>query len=511
MSTDYDDLIKRIYLEHKEQYDKQKKTLNQYKDIYEVNFYNGLEASEDDVQVPDASSWVDSFVNSLFSKAPAVSVGADIYTPAAKPAIAEVLVNEFFFNKNSVFTDACKLSLIYPCSFLKLSSKDEKLSLQALKPWEVIVDSSAPDWYKQRWTGCISEVPLAIAKDMFPGKRWNSHAGTLFLEEDSARDTVCVGDSFEFVTIVEFYDLIEEKVIVWSPSLVKVSGVLTKEVLYIRYNGIPTSPIVPMYMWHEPGAPLKGISSLRKIYDQVREKNLVRTRMAGQVRKDTRQTLVRKSALDPQAIHQLEQGIDGAIIQVDTTDNLQGMLVPVQTLPVSGNYAAYLGLIEQDIQKSSPTGPFVRGEATKATATEVNIMQDYTSNDIGRMARIRDELIERTASYVLSLLALNMIDKTDVVLVGGKTETYTSEDIDATFKISAIDQLATPALKQQKRKEFQELLPLLAQLGIPQSYILEQLSDLYEMPKLKELAKQLEQEKKEQPPAPPAGPPVPTE
>jgi len=511
MSTDYDDLIKRIYLEHREHYDKQKKTFNQYKDIYCVDFYNGLGASEDDVQVPDASSWIDSFVNSLFSKAPAVSIGADIYTPTAKPAVAETLVNEFFFNKNSVFTDACRLSLIYTCSFLKLSSKDEKISLHALKPWEVIVDSSAPDWYKQRWTGCISEVPLAIAKEMFPGKRWNGHSDGAFLSEDNTQETVCVGDSFEFVTIVEFYDLIEEKVIVWSPSLVKENGVLTKDVLYIRYNGIPTSPIVPLYMWHEPGAPLKGISSLRKIYDQVREKNLIRTRMAGQVRKDTRQLLIKKGAIDTKAIEALVTGEDGAIIQVDTTDSLQSAFTIVPTIPVSGNYAAYLGLIEQDINKSSPTGPFVRGEATKATATEVNIMQDYTSNDIGRMARIRDEAIERCASYYLSLHALNMIDTTDVILVGGKTETYTSEDIDATFKISAIDQLATPALKQQKRKEFEGLIPLLAQLGIPQSYILEQMADLYEMPKLKELAKQLEQDKKEQPPAPPAGPPVPTE
>jgi len=511
MSTNYDDLIKRIYLEHQEYYDKLKPTFKQYKDIYCVDFYNGLDAQQDDVQVPDASSWVDSFVNSLFSKAPAVSIGADINTPTAKPAVAETLVNEFFFNKNSVFTDACRLSLIYPCSFIKLSSKDEKLSLQALPPWEVIVDSSAPDWYKQRWTGCISEVPLAIAKDMFPGKRWNGHAGSLFLEEDSAQDTVCVGDSFEFVTIVEFYDLIQEKVIVWSPSLVKENGVLTKDVLYIRYNGIPTSPIVPLYMWHEPGAPLKGISSLRKIYDQVREKNLVRTRMAGQVRKDTRQLLIKKGAIDTKAIEALVTGEDGAIIQVDTTDSLQSAFTIVPTIPVSGNYASYLGLIEQDINKSSPTGPFVRGEATKATATEVNIMQDYTSNDIGRMARIRDELIERTASYALSLMALNMIDKTDVVLVGGKTATYTSEDIDATFKISAIDQLATPALKQQKQKQFQELLPLLAQLGVPPSHMLEQLSDLYEMPKLKELAKTLAAKEQEPPPAPPAGPPVPTE
>ena len=138
-------------------------------------------------------------------------------------------------------------------------------------------------------------------------------------------------------------------------------------------------------------------------------------------------------------------------------------------------------------------------------------MQDYTSNDIGRMARIRDELIERTAAYWLSLHALNMIDKTDVVLVGGSVQTYTAEDIDATFKISAIDQLATPALKQQKQKQFQELLPLLAQLGVPPSHMLEQLSDLYEMPKLKELAKTLAAKEQEPPPAPPAGPPVPTE
>ena len=61
---------------------------------------------------------------------------------------------------------------------------------------------------------------------------------------------------------------------------------------------------------------MDGLSAMKRIYDQVYEKNILRSFWANAVRRDTRQYLVREGAIDEESLAKITAGIDGAMITV---------------------------------------------------------------------------------------------------------------------------------------------------------------------------------------------------
>jgi len=59
-----------------------------------------------------------------------------------------------------------------------------------------------------------------------------------------------------------------------------------------------------------------------------------------------------------------------------------------------------------DINRGSILAPFSRGEATKATATEVAALAQYSASEIGKLARERDGAIEMISTVYLRIIAL---------------------------------------------------------------------------------------------------------
>ena len=70
--------------------------------------------------------------------------------------------------------------------------------------------------------------------------------------------------------------------------------------------------------------------------------------------------------------------------------DLAGNILPVPQAPIPGDIAAYATTVDMDIRDAGLLAPFTRGEVTKSTATEQNLLAAYTSSELGRMARIRE-------------------------------------------------------------------------------------------------------------------------
>lgn len=523
MSITYERMIPKLLSQHRASFDKQRATLKRYRDVYEVAFWNSCEAGakpDEAVEVADANSWVEGFVASLFSKAPAVRVGGSIRPGDGKDSVAEAVLNAFLYDQQSVFTNGTRAALIFPSAFFKLSVDGSivdadpigAISLEFLLPWEVIVDERARSVDGARWVGHIAQITLAQAKDRWGDLDWSPEEPVEFLSELSGKkdddgptgQSSGVSNDHMLVTIVEFYDLVRGKLILYSPSLQRDRKVLSEEDIPLKdWRGRWLPPIIPYYLNASPDAPLKGISAVRKIYDQIREKNLLRSKMAECVRRDVNQFAYDKSAVEEEQVTKIITEGESALIGFNAGANANSIwLLP--RAPMSSNYGAYLSYLEQDIQRSSPTAPFTRGEATRATATEVNAMQQYTSAEIGKMARVRDEAIERVATVYLSMLsALLDEDQTvGVLTVRGEPVVVKATDLSGKFKVAAVDQLATPIAQATRKAEILQLFPALIQLGVPQQEVLRQLGDAFEMQWLRELAD------KEPEPAAPAVAPV---
>lgn len=510
-NKEYKSLIPRIYSDHNNYYEECRPSFERYRDCYNIDFFRGNVRNRDtlDIQVADANSFVEGYIASLFSKAPAVRIGGDIKASQGDETAAEAVANRFLFDQQEVFTNAARLSLIYPMSFIKIVPTSEEtdimdqFTLLVLKPWEVIVDMTAPDWNSMRWVAHVSYVPLGIAKDMHGEKKYKPEAAKDYFTNLKNTGSIAeVPDDFLYVKIVEFYDLVNSKRIFWTPNLDTNDGILGIDEIPLKdVNDKPLAPIIPLYLCTAPEQPLKGFSTIKKIYDQIREKNLLRTHMAQAIRRDSRQLMYKDGVFDEESLAKLEAGLDNSFIPVKTSEDVRTLMAMVPTIPLSGNYPLHLQLVEQDLARASVMAPFSRGEATKATATEVSALAQYTAAEVGKMARQRDQAIERIVKIYLRLLQvfLDEDDTKTVLTIKGDLKTLTSKDLEGKFKIVAVDQLSSPEAQDKKKQEIVQMLPVLTQLGVSTETIRKEIASRFGWDFMNDVAA---------PPMPPQGVPL---
>ena len=126
--------------------------------------------------------------------------------------------------------------------------------------------------------------------------------------------------------------------------------------------------------------------------------------------------------------------------------------------------------------------PFTRGEATRATATEITALASYSSSEIGRLARERDAMIEYAASVYISMMKIFLQDEPDVIVINGKTQIVRAEDLDGDFSFYALDAGATPVSEAVKKQDFLQSIGVLMELGVPQQKVLQELVRKLDLP-----------------------------
>ena len=501
-------LIKTVLDEHNHFWDGQRAEMKRYRDVYENRFWQSeyMDDTMIRVETSDCFSYVEGFIASLFSRNPAVVVAKDASIIDGNAKMAQAVVNRFLFDKREQLEIASRLALIYPSSFLKLSPTDstdmlEKVSIRAIPCWEIIVDMDSSAWEEQRYIAHTYYLSMPEVRQKFGSKKFTSIPKVDYFTPQEKYTGVSedLPDDYLYIQVVEFYDLAYDKLYFWSPNYRDGGELLEKSDIPIRsYDDRPMSPICPLFYARKPEKPMCGMSAVCRVYDQFYEKNILRTYWANAVRRDSRQYLYKEGSLDEEALAKITAGVDGAMIPVDEPV-LDGIIRAVGVEPLSGNFDRYLNYIEQDINRGSILAPFSRGEATKATATEVTALAQYSASEIGKLARERDNAIEVIAVTYLRIVSLLAEDKEQAVIeVDGLPKVITVEDLDAKFKIVALDQSSTPLSEALKRSNLVQLLPVLTQLGVPPEKIKEELIRIYDLPEsfLEEVAA---------PPAPPQG------
>jgi len=221
---------------------------------------------------------------------------------------------------------------------------------------------------------------------------------------------------------------------------------------------------------------------MARIYDQIFEKNILRTFWANAVRRDSRQYIYKEGAFDEEVLAKITAGVDGAMVPTDA-DTLSGLIDIVPNSPISSNHGVYLNYIEQDLQKGSLTAGFTRGEASRATATEVTALMQYTASELGKMARDRDGTIEQATSLYIRML-IPLIDDGESVIVateeGAKVGTVAK--IDADWEFYATDGGGTPLTDALKKQQIIQLYPVLSGLGIMPEKLRAEIVRLFDLP-----------------------------
>jgi hypothetical protein len=486
-------LIRTLLTEHEDYWDECRPEMKKYRNVYENKFWqdNYNNDSMIRIETADCFSYVEGFIASLFSRQPAIAVGKDPSYTGGNPQLAQEVVNRFLFDQREQLELASRLALIYPNSFLKLSpqhSNDmlEQVQVRAMAPWEVLIDADASAWETQRFIGHMYYLTLPEAKEKFGAKDFKVIPKKDYFNPDGRQtlDLADLPDDYLYIQVIELYDMIYDKLIFWSPNWSNGEKLLQKSEIPLRtYDDKPLTPIVPLYYSRKPEKPMMGLSSVARVYDQFYEKNIVRTYWANSVRRDSRQYLYKEGALDEEALAQITSGVDGAMIPCDEP-SLAGVIQAVGVEPISTNWDRYITAIDQDINRGSILAPFSRGEATKATATEITALAQYSASEIGKMARERDNAIEMLSHCYLRVISLLTEDGEKAVIdIEGLPQVIQIQDLDAKFKITALDQSSTPLSEAIKKNNLMQLFPVLAQLGVPPETMKEEIIRLYDLPK----------------------------
>ena len=162
-----------------------------------------------------------------------------------------------------------------------------------------------------------------------------------------------------------------------------------------------------------------------RLLPQIQELNSYRSFMAMATRKDTRQFITRKGTFNADELTDLTEGHDGLILQLeqDYDRPLGDAIVPLGNTPISSNIDQYMAIVENDLDRNVNLSPSARGIVTKATAFEVQAVQQYTESEFGLHASIKDEWLGSVLKVVLRALISAMQD------LGDSSGAYEDQDV----------------------------------------------------------------------------------
>ena len=198
--------------------------------------------------------------------------------------------------QRSVIEDASRMALIYPMAFAKLMPRQSddiyrRVDMFAIPPWEVIIDRQARRWQDCRYVGHKYYLPLPEAKELFGNKQFDPQRKEEYFDREykNEEDPNVDAEMFQFIEIVEMYDLVNGMMHFWTPNWQMGDKFLESSVIpFENASREPVIPIVPLYFNRIPDNPLDGYSAMKRIYDQIYESNLIRTFQANAVRKASR-------------------------------------------------------------------------------------------------------------------------------------------------------------------------------------------------------------------------------
>lgn len=499
----------------------QKEILQSFNEAYSSQFYSKTKhqakqdvLSEWRIETPHAFNALEQYVTQLFMVAPAVEVSPD---PALQKDVSavETLVNRWLHTKRAILEDATRLALLNPQAYLKLWVDESKFNpdhpisileairVSALKPWEIILDHEAESWESLRYIGHTYQTTLATIKKQYNIRGWSTNDKEFFFSDDKEdfaglqSNGIQPPEQYRYLRINEIYDLVEGTMTIWTEN--HTSGY--KELHHCPIpittsDGCPLVPIVPIIFSWRPDNPLIGISTMARGWPLFKALNDLRTHMANVIHTQVRTYIANKKLFSTEVNNGLFTH-DGRVILVDVAENetlnANNFIQPIQVAQFSDrDYANYERAILDDIRASTLLGPFARGEVTKATASEISVVSQYSNSEADKYRRQKNAAVEQLAMlYVRTLYSLMAKeDKFQLVIeqqsnIGSNDSqaVYVDKElIDGKLRYDVNDGGGSPITQAVKKQQYIELIPTLMQLGADPTKLRQELIRMFDLP-----------------------------
>lgn len=319
----------------------------------------------------------------------------------------------------------------------------DRVWLRVIPWWELVLDFDVNDPEDQRFVGHVyyqlkSKIEEEYGLKGLTGTRRDDFldtrpSGTNDAKKESGRGKKSKADVDErnFVRVLELVNFQDDVQDPSNPEIVYKGrleiyilgqgGGLSKKPVWMgplpmaKYDGMPLSHIVPLVFNHEPEYPLRGIAHSQRMLPQMQEMNAYRAFMAMSTRKDSRQYMTRKGTFGADVMTKITEGIEGYIAEVETDFErpLNDAILPIPNSPLSVNIDRYMRYVETDLERTTAQSPQARGEITKATAFEIQTVQQYTESEFGMHAAIKDQWLAEILRVFIRALMSAMQDSGD--------------------------------------------------------------------------------------------------
>lgn len=403
-----------------------------------------------DVNVEVNRLWgvLTSYLGALYPRANRSVIGPD---PAGvgDPTKAELAANRWLSSSkiHQRVMSGLRQALLYPGCAAKIGfypghgNPLDRVWLRIIPWWETVLDSDVGDTEDERFRAHVYYRPKDEVENEYGLENLAGTSRSDYLAVDNSADQYsdvrkgknknsAQSDEGAFVRVLEVCNLkdtvkdSEDPNIVYQGRLeIYILGqgkeyqepVFVGPMPFASTDGQPLPHIVPLIFNHEPEFPLRGISHSARILPQIVELNSYRSFMAMATRKDTRQFVTRKGTFNSDELTNLTEGHDGLVLEIssDYEGPLDDAIRPIANAPLSGNITNYMATVENDLERGIGSSPQARGIVTRATAFEVQTVQQYTESDFGMHAAIKDEWLGSILRLVLRSIISSMHDRGD--------------------------------------------------------------------------------------------------
>ena len=163
-------------------------------------------------------------------------------------------------------------------------------------------------------------------------------------------------------------------------------------------------PIVQMPNYDIPDSPWH-IGELENITKLQEELNKTRSELMTHRRRNVSKTFIRKSVVDPDAIAALQSPIVNEMVELETMEPLQNVVIPYQGTPLSADNYQASQEIKDDIREITGITEYQRGIAPEITrtATEASIMDAAANTKLQSKLTAIEEAARRLGVILLGI------------------------------------------------------------------------------------------------------------
>ena len=309
--------------------------------------------------------------------------------------------------------DAAHDSIIYGDGYGKVSYKITEnskgveiatIEVRAVDPWDIWLDPMSSGVHDARWVAQRSQYLLEELREDDTLTNLDAIdfglAVAVDSEEAARRYDVTPDtddeDATRWVEIIEFYDLRNRRLIVFTPA-----GRLPLKVVDDL-----TCPIVPLENHWLPKQPYH-MGDLEQIWSLQQELNKSRSQMLTHRRRNIAKYLVNDAAIDAEAERALLSEIVGDAVRIKGDRPLSDIIQPVQLSPLLGDAYNVSDLITRDVFEITGINEYLRGATPqiRRTATEASIIEGASNIKSAHKLTKIEEFTRDLGTLVLGIAA----------------------------------------------------------------------------------------------------------